>query len=156
MRHLRSTPHRSDHSESPTNRPWSSKQQSVPIATSHGPPGAEDCPGNVPADKQPVVVTTVTALVTHVIWFFVGPIAILLMLWALLDTGSPTVSSYDLVFFGLVAMTVGCRWLEQRSGQATTVEGTPATWNDFRAYLIGFPIVALTAWLATKGLLLIV
>jgi len=104
---------------------------------------------------ETVVVTKFSVLGARVVWFFIGPVALFLTLWIMLTSGRTAFSVHDVFFFSLVMLIMGCRWIEQRSGQASNMEGKPATWKEFRRYAIRFPIVAVILWLMTKLVLML-
>jgi hypothetical protein len=53
------------------------------------------------------------------------------------------------VFFVLVGLMACCRWLDQRSGQGTTINGA-FTLANFRRYAVLMPTVAGAAWIAAN------
>jgi hypothetical protein len=89
-------------------------------------------------------------MIAHLTWFFVGPLALLLMLFSIARAETGWVTILDAVFFALVGLTVWCRWYDQRSGQATTSYGEPATEADCRRYMLRMPVVAGVAWIAAN------
>ena len=97
-------------------------------------------------------VTSFGVLLVHVVWFFLGPLALLMILFGIVNSGSGWASVLDAVFFLLVVLIIGCRWIDQRSGQGTTGSGEPSTWDDFRRYALLAPIVAGVAWIAAHVL----
>ncbi len=93
------------------------------------------------------VITSFGVLIAHVMWFFVGPLALLLTLYSIAQAGTGWATVLDAVFFVLVGLTAWCRWFDQRSGQATNCYGEPATWADCRRYMLWLPVVAGVAWI---------
>jgi hypothetical protein len=59
-------------------------------------------------------------------------------------------STADAAYFLVAAAVLACRWMDQRTGQATTGTGELATWADFRQYAIRFPPMALGIWIVVK------
>lgn len=149
MKRMRPTPNRKADPNWAAQKPDLPVQPSQRAGTNPTPPGTADHPPE-PQDK-PEVVTRFSVLATHVGWFLAGPIGMILALWGLLHSEHTGIGRLDLLFVSLAAMTLSCRWLEQRSGQATTSEGRPATEDDFRSYARVFPIVAAAAWLSIKA-----
>jgi hypothetical protein len=104
-----------------------------------------DVPAQTP-NTAPVI-TSLGVMIAHVAWFFIGPLALLLTLYSIVNAGTGWATVLDAVFFVLVGLTVWCRWFDQRSGQATNCYGEPATWVDCRRYMLWLPVVAGIAWI---------
>ena len=102
--------------------------------------------GNPNDPQRPVTVTSIAILCAHLLWFFLGPMILLVLLWGIVAAGSGWVTVLDVVFIALVVVMIGCRWIEQRSGQATTDTGEPSTWDDFHRYVMIMPWLAAAAW----------
>lgn len=93
---------------------------------------------------------SLTVLGSHLTWLFFGPLILMLMLLGMAQSSTGWFGSLDAVYFGLVAVMGLARWLDQRSGKAVTTTGEPATWKQFRWYVILLPIVAGALWLVAK------
>lgn len=104
---------------------------------------------NTPHERDPTI-TRFSVLVARVTWFFVGPLALLLLLIGIVNVGSGWATALDVLFFCFVGLMVWCRWVEQRSGQATTVYGEPATPEHFRRYVRTLLPSAAGAWLVAN------
>ena len=98
------------------------------------------------------LVTRFGVLFAHVVWFFLGPLTLLMILFGIVNVGSGWATVLDAVFFLLVVLIIGCRWIDQRSGQGTTDSGEPSTWDDFRRYALFAPIIAGVAWITANVL----
>jgi hypothetical protein len=107
-----------------------------------------DVPAHTP-DAAPVI-TSFGVLIAHVTWYFVGPLALLMTLFNIVNAGTGWATVLDAVFFVLVGLTVWCRWFDQRSGQATNSYGEPSTWEDCRRYMLWLPVVAGVAWIVAN------
>lgn len=85
-------------------------------------------------------------------WMGLGPIALVFATFAIVAGGTGWLTALD-GFYGIVVglMLLG-RWVEFRSGAATTVTGAPATDSHFRRYLAGLPLVAVGVWIAANTL----
>lgn len=105
-----------------------------------------------PSLPQGPAITTFSVLFARITWFFAGPVVLFLILMKIIGSGSGWLTVLDGVFWGLVGLMVWCRWIEQRSGAATTSLGQPATWKDFRRYALALPLVAMAAWIAANAL----
>ena len=68
-----------------------------------------------PGDEH--AVTSVSVLFAHLMWLFIGPLALLLTLYGIVSIGGGWATAQNAVFFVLVGLMVWCRWLDQRSGQ---------------------------------------
>jgi hypothetical protein len=107
------------------------------------------------AQQPEVPVAEVTSLGVFALrlgWFFMAPMGLLMTLWKMQGAGPALLTGLDIVFAALVALGIGCRWGEQRSGQATTMAGERASWHDFRAYVVTLLAVSITAWLLSKAI----
>jgi hypothetical protein len=111
-------------------------------------PKVAEVPAGGPGDEH--AVTSVRVLFVHLIWLFIGPLALLLTLYGIAGTGNGWATTQDAVFFVLIGLMVWCRWLDQRSGQGTTINGEPSTWADFRRYALLTPAVAGAAWIVAN------
>lgn len=84
-------------------------------------------------------------LVGRLVWMLAGPMALVLMTFAIVSEGGGWLTVFDVLYFViLIAMLLGRR-LEFRGGNPHTAMGEPATENDFRRYvliaLIATPVV---------------
>jgi hypothetical protein len=102
-------------------------------------------------EGDPPVVTGMTPLVARVVWFFLGPMVLLVTLWGILSQGSGWITLLDGFYLVIVVLMIGARWVEQRSGQATTAMGERATWADFRRYATLLVPLAAGAWIAANA-----
>lgn len=65
----------------------------------------------------------------HLLWMFVGPFALVLLLMSIVETGSGWLTGLDIGLLIVVVLMLCARWIDQRSGQASTVYGEPSTWS---------------------------
>ena len=79
-----------------------------------------------------------------------GPMFLVLTTMGIVNSGSGWFTKLDALFAGLVALMVACRWVEQRSGSATTAKGEPATMQDFRRYVRFVLLIATLIWVAAN------
>jgi len=100
------------------------------------------------ADEHPV--TSIRILAIHLIWFFLGPIALLVLLFSIMNAGTGWLTARDIGFYGVLALIVFARWADQKSGQSVTSEGKPSTWDDFRHFALTLPAYAVVAWIVAK------
>lgn len=100
-----------------------------------------------PADrKDDIATTSVGILSAHLFWIAIGPCALAILLFSIAQAGSGWLTGLDLGLFAVVILTLGARWIDQRSGQSTTVYGEPASWADYRRFAMTLPLVAGVAW----------
>lgn len=104
---------------------------------------------NTPREDDRTI-TSFRVLLARVTWFFIGPLALFLLVLGIASAGSGWATALDVLFFGFVAVMVWCRWVEQRSGRATTAYGEPATSEDFRRYVLTLLPLAAGAWLVAN------
>jgi hypothetical protein len=98
---------------------------------------------------SPPEMSSFTVLFARLFWGLVGPFALILLGWQNLRAGNGWLTGLDVAFFAFVALMIAARWADQRSGQATTVQGKPATWTDFQRYavsLLGIEIERPVRW----------
>lgn len=102
----------------------------------------------LPAGDRPV--TSVKILLVHLAWLVFGPIALFVVLYGIIISGTGWFTILDALFFLVVALTIIARWTDQKSGQGTTADGDPSTWNDFRRYAKRLPLLSLVAWMVAN------
>jgi len=120
--------------------PYPTQMQTPPVNKS----GESNNPQNAP------VITGFKGLIVHVTWIFIGPLVLIMVLLGIMNLGQGWATSLDVLFFVFLGIMLACRWIDQRSGQAMTGYGEPATWADFRRYAVRMPIVAVLAWIAAN------
>lgn len=98
----------------------------------------------------PAVVTSFVAAGTHLFWIFVGPVVSVLLLISIALRQSGSFSTSDAAYFLVAGAVFACRWIDQRTDQATTSTGELATWADFRRYAIRLPPIAIGTWIVVK------
>ena len=79
-------------------------------------------------------IASVTVLLARLMWTFVGPLVLVFTAYKIVSVGNGWLTLWDGLFGAVVALMLGGRWLELRSGAATTMTGQPATAADFRRY----------------------
>ena len=79
-----------------------------------------------------------------------GPMFLALTAMGIVNSGSGWFTKLDALFGCLLVLTVVCRWVEQRSGSATTGKGEPATMQDFWRYLRSVLLIAALIWVAAN------
>ena len=96
-------------------------------------------------------VTSVVVLLGRPIWVILGPMLMFLTTYAIV-TRAGWFTPWDAAFGVVVALMVGGRWVEQRSGSAMTWTGAPATVEHFRRYIRVLLPLAGGVWVAANVL----
>lgn len=84
-------------------------------------------------------------------WMLLGPVLLLGSTYAIIFVSKGWFTLWDAFFVGLVVLMLAGRWLEYRSGAATTMTGEPATLEQYRRYLKVLPPATLILWLAANA-----
>lgn len=91
-------------------------------------------------------------LMGRMTWMMFGPVALLFAIYAIVSQGSGWFAIADVAYGAVVALMVGGRWMEQRSGSATTAAGEPATAEHYKRYVRTLLPIAAGAWVAANVL----
>lgn len=103
-----------------------------------------------PDGKKPGEITSLRVLGARLTWLAFGPLALLATIWGIAARGRHWLTGLDAFFAVMVGLMILARWVEQRSGNATTLTGEPATLRQCKRYTVILPIVAALAWVAAK------
>lgn len=95
------------------------------------------------SEQAPV---TLGQIVSRLYWMMIGPFVLVLLAFLIVKTGDGWLTRYDVAYLGMLAGLILARWLEFRSGNPRTAEGTPATPKDLRKYAIGAVAFGMLAW----------
>ncbi len=85
------------------------------------------------------------ALLGRLMWMVLGPILAISTIGAIV-TRADWFTPWDAAFGIVVALMVGGRWVEQRSGEAMTATGEPTTVEHFRRYVRILLPLAVGVW----------
>jgi len=96
--------------------------------------------------EQTVVVTRSWILLARVSWMILGPIALVVLCLAIVKSSAGWLTPLDAAYFAIFGLMIVCRWAEQKSGQATTATGEPATWSNFNRYVVALVPLAVVVW----------
>lgn len=96
-------------------------------------------------------VSSVVVLFGRLMWVILGPVLLLLITYAIVAPAG-WFTRMDATFGLVVALMVGGRWVEQRSGAAMTSTGQPATVEHFRRYVRVLLPLAAGVWVAANVL----
>lgn len=97
-------------------------------------------------------ISSVAVLFGRVMWMLAGPMALCLITYGIVSGGDGWFQTADAAFAIVLLFMIGGRWIEQRSGVATTVTGQPATVQHFKRYLRTFVPAAVGLWIAANVL----
>jgi len=100
--------------------------------------------------QAPPEITSIGVLAARVVWMLMGPLALLVLAYGIVRAGPGWRTAWDAAFLIVVALMIGARWVEQRSGTATTVTGEPASPVHFRRYVRVLLPVAAAGWIAAN------
>ncbi len=101
-------------------------------------------------EGKPAPISGLGVLGARLTWTALGPLALVATLWGVASARKGWLTPLDAVFVVIVAVMILARWVEQRSGTATTMTGQPATPVQCKRYTVGLLVVAIVAWIAAK------
>jgi divalent metal cation (Fe/Co/Zn/Cd) transporter len=107
---------------------------------------------NTEPGHEPGEITSLTVLGARLMWVAVGPFALLFLAATIISRGTGWLTLLDALFGAVVALMILGRWVEQRSGAATTVTGQRATMRHCEHYVAILTLVAGAAWVAANVL----
>lgn len=107
---------------------------------------------NVPAldSSEKERETSGLMLLGRLIWALFGPV-ILVSLWIPMAGQPIWLGTWEMAYFLNTALMVWGRYVEQKSGQGTTVHNEPSTWEHYRAYVGKLVLLTIGAWLIIKA-----
>jgi hypothetical protein len=95
-------------------------------------------------------ISSLGVLFATVFGSLLGPMFLVLTAMGIVNSGSGWFTKLDAIFAGLLTLMVACRWVEQRSGSATTAKGERATMQDFRRHVRSVLLIATLIWVAAN------
>jgi divalent metal cation (Fe/Co/Zn/Cd) transporter len=107
---------------------------------------------NVPSPSQDNAggITSLSVLGARLTWVILGPIAFVLLVVGIVQRGNGWLTGLDGLFGLVVGLMILGRWVEQRSGAATTLTGNPATLQQCKRYIAILSGVAVVTWTAAN------
>jgi divalent metal cation (Fe/Co/Zn/Cd) transporter len=103
-------------------------------------------PDPPPAAPQPGEITSFVVLGARLTWVLLGPFALLGITYGIVTAGTGWLTGLDAGFGLVVGLMLLGRWLEQRSGTATTLTGAPATPEQLKRYVAVLLPAAAAVW----------
>jgi divalent metal cation (Fe/Co/Zn/Cd) transporter len=101
-------------------------------------------------EGKPAPISSFAVLGARLTWTAIGPLALVATLWGVASTHKGWLTPLDAVFALVVGLMILARWVEQRSGTATTMTGEPATAAQCKRYTVLLVVIAGVAWIAAK------
>lgn len=95
-------------------------------------------------------ITSLSVVMARLVWIALGPFALLLAIWGIIANGAGWLTGVDLCFALIIAAMLGSRWFEHRSGTSTTLDGLPATDEQWRRYLVMLPLIGAGVWITAN------
>jgi len=89
-------------------------------------------------------------LLCRLMWMFIGPLSLGIIIYQTIARRDGWFVFRDVVFAAALALMIGARWLEVRSGAGETATGEPATMEHFRRYAAVLLPVTVVLWVAAK------
>lgn len=83
---------------------------------------------------QPASSTSISLAVQRITWFFAGPMTSLLLLFLIVERGNGWWTVPDMLFWIMVAITIGSRWLCYVRGDRRDAYGEVTTPANLRQY----------------------
>jgi hypothetical protein len=103
-------------------------------------------------EGKPAPITSFGVLGARLTWTALGPLALVATIWGVAAAHKGWLTPLDAVFAVIVGLMILARWVEQRSGTATTMTGEPATAAQCKRYTVLLVVIAAVAWIAAKVL----
>jgi hypothetical protein len=94
--------------------------------------------------------TSFGVLFARLTWALLGPLALVLLTFAIASAGGGWLTAADVAYLAVLAAMLAGRWLEFRSGQGRTAEGEPMTGGDLRRYLLLATALGLAVWVGAN------
>jgi hypothetical protein len=104
-----------------------------------------------PTPPKPGEISSLVVLGARLTWIAVGPLALAGITYGIVSTGTGWLTGLDAAFGVVVVLMLVGRWVEQRSGTATTLTGEPATGQWFRRYALLLPALAVATWIVANA-----
>jgi hypothetical protein len=95
-------------------------------------------------------ISSLSVLGARLTWIFLGPLALLGITWGIVSQGTGWFTGLDAAFGVVVGLMLLGRWVEHRSGCATTLAGDPATPEQLKRYMTLLPPLAAGVWIVAN------
>jgi hypothetical protein len=94
--------------------------------------------------------TSLVVVFDRLLWIAIGPAAMLITASFIVKHGAVWFSLPDLLFIAIIALIIFGRLFELRSGVAFTMDGQPATKENFKGYCIRLISTSACIWATLK------
>ena len=91
-------------------------------------------------------------VLARIVWTILGPLLLLFTFYRIVTFGNGWFTRWDGCAFGIVAVMIGCRWIEVQSGRSYTAYGEPASAEHFRHWVWILLALAMVAWILANVL----
>lgn len=99
-----------------------------------------------PTTPKPGEISSFGVLGARLTWILAGPIALLGITYGIVSSGTGWLTRLDAAFCVVAGLMLLGRWVEQRSGTATTLTGEPATPGQLKRYITILIPAAAVVW----------
>lgn len=104
---------------------------------------------NEPVEHE---VHTIPEMLGRAFWMMIGPMLLVPITYKIIEHGNGWLTSFDFIFLGTLAVMLFARWFEFYKGKPRTAEGTPATPEHLRRYVLGVVAIGVPLWIAANVL----
>ena len=104
------------------------------------------------SDKKPGDISSLSVLGARLTWIIAGPLALLLITWGIVSRANGWFTGLSAAYAVVVGLMVLGRWVESRSGTATTLTGEPASGAYFKRYVMLLLPLTVVVWAAANVL----
>jgi hypothetical protein len=105
---------------------------------------AAPAPHNTPPVAGPI--TSLSVLLARVFWMMMGPMLMLILLYAIVTGGGGWITRWDIVYLIVIPLLVLCRWIDVRSGAASDSNGAVAGPEQLHRYARFVVPLGATLW----------
>lgn len=85
---------------------------------------------------------------TRLVWLVAAPLTLLMLGAVVARNGSGAWSAESISYWAVVVVAVAVRYLDIFRYRGETMDGAPASREDWRRYRVRFPVLALAGWSA--------
>lgn len=85
---------------------------------------------------------------TRIAWLLAAPLTLLMLGAVVARNGGGVWAPASLAYWAIVIVALAVRYVDIFRYRGQTMEGTPASRDDWRRYRLRFPLVALLGWAA--------
>lgn len=105
---------------------------------------------SVSSEPRPGEITSFKVLGARLTWILIGPLVLIGITYGVVTKGAGWLTGLDAAFVVVVGLMLLGRWVEQRSGTATTLTGEAATPAQLKRYMTTLTAVAAVVWVVAN------